>query len=275
MFKQLLVWIYTMLASEDGFAQLANKILGDPIGKIAYAVGAKWKAGKYYIRSRIFPAQRGTIKDEALYEQGNYPAMSYKQMNIRRAVLQVLGTLGRVNLVNWINIVWKDYNDRHPGANPITNMNQMVKANASPLYFSLPDRAIKYNESTNTIDLTKFLASKGDLEPAPSITTAIYNTETGALIITFPENHITNGAGTDLVYAIVLKKPVLDITTWKPTLFLFGPTRGNTKTRADGTVTVTLPEGLTATSLYAYIFFKDAAGTIGYSDSVAKICSAA
>jgi hypothetical protein len=73
---------------------------------------------------------------------------------------------------------------------------------------------------------------------------------------------------------MVAKKAILDVVTWEPKLFVFPPSRGNTKTRTDATVTLTLPAGLTATELTAYLFFKDAAGTIGFSESVSLVCAA-
>jgi hypothetical protein len=93
-------------------------------------------------------------------------------------------------------------------------------------------------------------------------------------VLTFPVTIFGNGLATDLVYAMVAKKAILDTTTWETKLFVFPPSRGNTKTRADGAVALTLPAGLTAGDLTAYVFLKDAAGTIGFSESVSKICTA-
>jgi hypothetical protein len=83
-------------------AKLVNKILGDPIGKIAYLVGLKWKDGIYSIRGWIKPTQRGTIPNiGSKWETVN----GYKQMN-NRIVMRVLGFLGRSHLVNWIDVIW-------------------------------------------------------------------------------------------------------------------------------------------------------------------------
>jgi hypothetical protein len=70
------------------------------------------------------------------------------------------------------------------------------------------------------------------------------------------------------------KKPLVD-TDFYPKLWMAEPNRGNSKTRTDGTVTFTLPQGLTVTDLMLFLFAKDAAGTIGYSPSISHTVSAA
>jgi len=255
-------------------AKLRNNPLGDPVGKLGNFVGGKWKDGIYWLRSRIFPSQRGTLQDYREYKAGT-GKVAFKQMNIRRAVMAPLGYIGRRNLETWIDVIFKDYITRHSITNR-TPLNWMIHENGSRLFESMPHTDQEYDAATNAPDLTQLKASVGDLEPDAGIATAVYTTGTGALVITFDGKHFTNGLDTDLVWAMVAKKPILEnTTTWKPKLFLYGPTRGNNKTRVDATVTVTLPIGLTATDLVAYIFFSDAAGTIGYSDSVAKEVTAA
>jgi hypothetical protein len=252
-------------------SKMVNKVLGDPLGKLGYIVGGKWKDGVYWLRGWVKPMQRGSVQDYKDYKAGKISSMSYKQMNIRRAVLQVLGHIGRMNLTNWMDPVWGDYNLRH-GVTNLTAMNQFIRNNASRLYYSLPNRDQEYNSTTNAPDLTKMLVSKGDLESTP-IMTAVYTSGTGALEITFSSTCYTNGLPTDLSYAMVAKKPILESTgvtgTWAPKLFCYPPSRGDSKTRTDGKITLTLPTGLTAADLTAYLFFKDAAGIIGFSDSTA------
>lgn len=252
---------------------LTNNPLGDPIGKVGNFVGGKWKGAKYWIRARVFPSQKGTIQDNRDYLAGTLRTMSYKQMNIRN-IMRVLGKIGRMNLATWIDVIYSDYLTRH-GRADMTGLNLMVKENAAILYNSLTNKALIWNESTNKIDLLQMKVSKGDLEPTPAVASAVYTPGTGALVIAFDASCYTNGDSSDLAYVMIAKKPILNVVNWEGSLFMLGPARGNTKTRVDATVTVTLEAGMTATDLTAYVFFKDAAGAIGYSDSVAKAVSAA
>jgi len=253
-------------------AKLRNNPLGDPMGKFGNVVGSKWKNGFYYIKSRVFPAQRGTIAGVKKLLAHTSRIFSYKQMN-NRNVMRMLGYIGRMNLETWIDVVFGDYITRH-GITSLSGLNLMVKNNQSRLFNSMPNTDQIWNDATNAPDLTDLLASKGDLEPeTEGITSATYNAGTGDLVIVFPGDHYTNGLDTDESYAMVAKKPILESVgatgTWEPKLFVYPPSRGNTKTRVDGTMTLTLPKGLTPADLTAYLFFKDAAGTIGFSDSVA------
>jgi len=269
--RKPLAWICGMFASEAGFAMLVNKVLGDPIGKLGGVVGGKWKAGYYWLRGWVKPSQKGTVKDNQAYLGGTQRTMSYKQMNIRN-VVRALGYVGRMNLVSWMDPIWQDYCNRHSLG--LSGMNLFMKNNIAALFASMTNKAIIWNETSNKLNLLLLKCSKGDLEGTSEITTAVYTTGTGACVLTFPSTIFGNGLATDLVYAMVAKKAILDVTTWEPKLFVFPPSRGNTKTRSDATVTLTLPAGLTATDLTAYVFFKDAAGSIGYSESVSKLCAA-
>jgi hypothetical protein len=255
-----------MLLAEAGFAKLRNNPLGDPMGKFGNVVGSKWKDGFYYIKSRVFPTQRGTIAGLRAFLAHTTRRFSYKQMNIRNT-MRMLGFIGRMNLETWIDLVWGDYIIRH-GITSLSGLNLMVKSNLGRLYKSIADIEKIWHETTNNPDLTKMLASKGDLEAPVAITSAIYTALTGDLTILFATQHYTNGADTDLAYAMVAKKPMLDTSEWEPKLFIYPPSRGNTKTRTDGTISLVLPASLTKTDLVAYLFFKDAAGTIGFSDSM-------
>ena len=254
-----------------GFAMLVNKVLGDPIGKLGGIVGGKWKGAFYWLRGWVKPSQKGTVKDNQAYLVGTQRTMSYKQMNIRN-IVRALGYVGRMNLTTWMDLIWQDYCNRHTLA--LSGYNLFMKNNIAALFASMSSKTIIWNETSNKLNLLLMKVSKGDLEGATEITTAIYTTGTGALVLTFPSAVFGNGLATDLVYGMVAKKAILDTTTWEPKLFVFPPTRGNTKTRTDATITLTLPAGLSATDLTAYLFFRDAAGTIGFSESVSKICAA-
>jgi len=267
----LLTWLMATGMFSLGMGKLVNNVLGDLKGRAGTIVGGKWKDGVHWIRARVRPTQRGTLKELQKYEAHLTSSFSYKQMNIRRAVLQVLGYIGRSNLQSWIDIVWGDYNTRHPNhKHPVTNMNLFVKQNAGRLLASMPNKAAKYNAASNAPDLTQMLVSYGDLEATSAISSAAYTTGTGALVISFASAAYTNGLPTDLAYAMVAKKPILEAGTYKATLFIYPPSRGDNKTRTDGEITLTLPTGLTASDLIAYVFFKDAAGTLGFSNSVAR-----
>jgi len=266
--RKILSWILAMLISQEGFAKLRNNPLGDPMGKFGNCVGGKWKNGFYWIRARVFPAQRGTIKDYQAFKAGTLRRMSFKQMNIHKAIIPVLGYLGRMNLVKWIDVIFEDYIMRH-GITNLSGLNLMVKENASLLWNSIPNKDQEYNETTNAPDLKVMQVSKGDLEALTSFEAATYNPGTGVLSLTWGNTHFTNGLDTDKVYCMVAKKPILNTATWKPTLFMYTPT-DTTKTRVDGSGTVTLPAGLTAADLVAFIFAKDVANTYGYSASLSR-----
>jgi hypothetical protein len=252
--------------------KLTNNPLGDPIGKIGHVVGGKWKDGFYWLRAQVFPSQKGTIKDNRDYLAGTLPSMSYKQMNIRN-IMRVLGKIGRMNLSSWIDLIYSDYITRH-GVTGLTGLNLFIKQNASILYNSLSNKAIIWNESTNKMDLLQMKVSKGDLEEPQPITSAVYTTGTGALVITHPITFFGNGLATDKAYAVVVKKPILNVVNWEGALYVYPPSLGDTKTRGDATLTLTLPAGLTATDMTVYLFYKDVANTLGFSDSVSRAVAA-
>jgi hypothetical protein len=248
-------------------AKITGSIIGNLTGKAGDCVFGKWKDGIHWMKVRAIPTQRGTVADNEKYLKGTIRRMSYTQMNVRN-VIRVLGNIGRKNLQTWIDLIWEDYNTRH-NVKHLTGLNQMVKSNMSRLFNSITTKTAIWNEATNKIDLTLLLASKGDLEAPVAITSAVYTVLTGDLTILFASQHYTNGSDSDLAYAMVTKKPILDTEDWEPKLFVYPPSRGNSKTRADGTISLVLPAGLTKTDLVAYLFFKDAAGTLGFSDSLA------
>lgn len=252
--------------------KLTNNPLGDPIGKIGHIVGGKWKDGFYWLRAQVFPSQKGTIKDNRDYLAGTQRKMSYPQMNIRN-IMRVLGKVGRLNLANWIDLIYSDYITRH-GITGLTGLNLFIKQNAAILFASLTNKALIWDEATNKMDLLQMKVSKGDLEEPQPITSAVYTTGSGALVITHPITFFGNGLATDVAYAMVAKKDILNVVNWEGALFLFPPSVGDATTRGDVAITLTLPAGLTATDLTAYLFYKDAANTLGFSDSVSKAVTA-
>jgi len=81
---------------------------GFVLGKWADVIGGKWK-GIYWLRKRVNPTQLGTLEKYKLLKAGIILStqFSYPQMNIRRVVFQVLGFIGKNNLLNWIHPVWE------------------------------------------------------------------------------------------------------------------------------------------------------------------------
>lgn len=243
-------------------------------GKLDDCVGGVWK-GIEWVRVLVFPTQRGTLAKYRMYKDGLIPPsqFSFPQMNIRRASLQVLGYVARTNLENYINIVWKDFVDRHSLL--MTASNAFVKKSAANLYHSMPQFDQEYTVPANEPDLKVIKMSDGDLEGTP-ILTAYYTTGTGALAVTWAKDCFTNGLGTDLAWIVVLKKPILESVgrdgTWAPKLYMYGPTRGFplVAIRDDETLTAVLPTGLTAADLTVFLFFRDSLGQIGYSLSTSR-----
>lgn len=244
-------------------------------GKVFDHVGGVWK-GINWLRVRILPTQRGTLDLYRKLKDGliTPDQFSYPQMNIRRAVLQVLGYIARMNLSLWIYPVWEALCTKRGWT--MTGANAFVRRNAATLLNTM-DRDIEYDPTTNAPDLATILVSDGDLEAPAGITSATYNTATGAVVVIWDASTYTNGADDDVCNLVIVKKPILESVgrdgTWYPSLFMYPimaapPPPGVAATRVDGTVTVTLPTGLSADDLTAYLFFRDDAGIIGYSASL-------
>ena len=237
-------------------------------GKLNGAVGGGWK-GIEWVRTFIFPTQRGTLALYRQYKKGlvSPVAFSYEQMNIRKAALSPLGYVGRTNLTNFIIPIWTEFCTKHGLV--MTGLNAFVRRNAAVLYNSMAHVDEEYDAAANTPDLALATMSDGDLEGTPLLTAA-YTTGTGNLATTWDEAVFGNGALTDEAWICVLKKPILESVgvtgTWAPKLYLYGPL-DTTKTRDDEGATVVLPTGLTAADLTAFLFFRDAAETIGWSIS--------
>lgn len=240
-------------------------------GKLDDAVGGVWK-GINWSRVRIYPTQRGTLDKYRALKAGIIPLwmFSFKQMNIRRAVFQVLGYIGRRHQKLWCQPIWGDFVKRR--ALTMTAINAFVFRNAARLYGSIPDRTLEFDPATNAPDLLQMLVSDGDLEPTSEVVSAVYTALTGTLVVTFKPEIYENGLGTDIVFVVVAKKPLLEsvgeVGTWYPSLYLYPFNTG--KPRVDGVVTVMLPMGLPDADLIAYVFFADVLQEIGFSASVAK-----
>lgn len=257
-----------------------GKYIGSPWGyirgKLDDAVGGAWK-GINWVRVRIEPTQRGTLDKYRLFKDGllDPSQFSYPQFNIRRCVLQVLGYVARFNLTSWIRPVWEELVTKRGWT--MTGTNAFVRRNAAT-FFSSMLRTAEYVVGLNEPDLEDLLVSDGDLE-GTTAGGATYVPGTGVLTVTWTASVFTNGAADDQAQVIVLKKPLLESVgrdgTWYPALFAYPfipapPSPAFPAERSAGTVDVTLPTGLAAADLVAYVFFRDAAGTIGYSPSLAR-----
>lgn len=260
-----------------------SKYFGSPWGymrgKLFDTVGGHWK-GINWNRVRIFPTQRGTLDLYRDLKDGLIPPerFSYAQMNIRRAVLQVLGYIGRYKMSTWIYPIWEALVTKRDWT--MTGINAFVRRNAALLLTTM-DRTAEFIQDSadpnyNAPDLAKMLVSDGDLEPTAEITAATYDTATGDLVVTWDPSVFTNGSDTDYAFLMVAKKPILESVgrdgTWYPALFMYGPFHtelpGVPEVRADGTMTYTMPVGLDAADLTAFVFFRDVEDVIGYSPSL-------
>jgi len=253
-----------------------GKYLGSPWGtirgKLNGSVGIVWK-GIQSVRVLVLPLNRGSLERKRQFEAGtiNAHSFSYAAFNVKYCVTNVLGFMGR-KFYTSIEPVWYDYLQKHPGLK-MSAINAFVKANIATFLASMPNKTAKYDAATNAPLLTSLKVSKGDLEPIQTISTAVYTTGTGALVITWAAGIFENGLATDKVFWAVAKKPAINATTFESTIYLYGMADAGS-TRTTGTDTVTLPTGLTATDLTLYVYLKDAAATIGYSDSKALAVAA-
>lgn len=252
-----------------------GKYIGSPwgtiSGKVDGSVGGKWK-GINWLRKLVIPCSKGSIAKHTGYLAGRLKSysFSYPQFNIRHAVVNILGFMSR-KFYSRLEPVWLDYLTKHPGLK-LSPMNAFVKANIASFFASMPQKTQEYNASSNAPLLTALQVAMGDLEPVAAILTAVYTTGTGVLVGTWTPTCFENGLATDKIWWAVAKKPLINSTTLKSTVYLYGMT-DSTIARSVGTVTINLPAGLTATDLTLYLFAKDLL-TIGYSDSKALAVSA-
>lgn len=243
---------------------------GDILGKLGDTVGGKWK-GIYWARKRVNPAQRGTL---ALYHLLKRGAMrpyrfSFKQMNIRRLVFQILGWLARTNMENMIIPIWEQLCTRR--ALQLTGGNLFLKRSAALLWASIPDQDQEFNASTNSPDMKELYVSDGDLEGTP-ILTAVYVPATGFLTLTFSKTIYQNGDDTDYAQAMCYIKPLMNGETWRPNGYMYGKAQqpdlpAPSENRVAESIVLHLPLNLDPTKMTAFLFFRDEANAIGFSPS--------
>lgn len=258
-----------------------SKYFGSPWGymrgKLFDTVGGYWK-GINWNRVRVFPKQRGTLDNYRLLKDGLLDPweFSYPQMNIRRAIIQVLGYIARMNMEKWIVPVWDALVAKRGWT--MTGTNAFVRRNAATLLNSMekgkefiPD---PLDPDYNIPNLADMLVSDGDLEGPAELTSATYDTVTGAVTYTWDPTIFTNGAGDDRAYLMVAKKPILESVgrdgTWAPKLFMYSNVYTEpflVNARSAGTATLTIPMGLNFEDLTAYLFFRDEQDIIGHSPS--------
>jgi len=252
-------------------------------GKIHDTVGGVWK-GIEWVRVRVLPTQRGTLQNYRLLKDGLIPPerFSYPQMNIRRVVLQVLGYIGRGNLPNFIYPVWEALVTKRGWT--MTGINAFVRRNASNFFNSLTDRNLEYDADTNKPDPCTILMSEGDLEPSPSITASTYTISTGDITVDWDPTIVMNGSADDFAFLVVLKmssiasgllEEIGRYGNWYPGVYLYGtgvpvPPPGMQEVRSAGTISRNIGKGHDM-PLYAYVFFRDEQGAIGYSKSTCLI----
>jgi len=248
------------------------KYIGSPWGslkgKLGAAVGLDWK-GIDSARVHVIPRNPGSIKKHlgSRDECARGVIFSPKQMNIRRAVLAMLGFTGRMNLVNWIHPIWEWYCDSHN--KKLTGINLFVKENARRLFNSF--NTLSKFSTSNLPDYTLMQVSTGDLEPAPSLTSAVY--AAGTVTLTWDTATYGNGAAGDEAYAAVYKIPTAsEVADYKPYGWLYTPAfAGAPILRGAGTGTITIPTGLSAAYLVGFVFFVDSCAN--YSPSVSVQCT--
>jgi hypothetical protein len=256
--------------------QLRKNPLGEYVGKIGNTVGGKYK-GIYWVRALVYPTQRGTLDLYKLLKQGMITPdrFSYKQFNIRRTTLGPLGWVAEKNMEELIYPIWEPLCKKR--FHRMSGGNLFVKKNANVFFNSMPNKHLEFNPTTNAPDLMSLKMSDGDLEPTSGVIGATYATGTGIVHADWNFTTFKNGQGTDKAYMVVLMKPIInppytESGEWTPGLYMYGTgaTAIAGKTRANGAAEITIPTGLTATDLCLYVFFKDAAGEIGFSRSVAR-----
>ena len=261
--------------------QLRKNPLGDYVGKIGNTVGGKWK-GIYWVRTLIYPTQKGTVSKYKLYKMGAIPAeqFSFPQMNIRRLVLSPMGFMALNALDRIIHPVWEKGVRRY--GKRFSGVNYFIQKSANEVFNSMPHKDQEYNPSTNAPDYKKMLVSYGPLDKLQGVNYVKYDTATGKVTVQWQTGTLTNGKFSDYVFCVVMKKPLLngedDLLTsdWSPAAFLYGTALlpeppeipKNRGFSGDWEITGMVPAGLLATDLIGYVFCRDAEGKIGYSPSI-------
>ena len=257
--------------------KLRKNPLGEYVGKIGNTVGGKWKS-VYWVRTLVYPTQRGTLELYYLLKQGliSPEKFSFKQMNIRRLSLSPLGWVAENNLASLIYPVWERLARRKHLSK--SGVNLFVKANARTLFTSMPHIDQEFDPTTNSPDIKKILMSDGILEPINTIVGGHYDTANGKVSVQWNSTCFTNGQPDDYAYIVVLKRPILEgygpDGNWKPALFMYGEAKlpeppATPRERQNGDMDITIPIGLQATDLVAFLFFKDKKNELGFSPSKA------
>lgn len=162
----------------------------------------------------------------------------------QRTSFAVMVALARDVLSTLINTYWD------PFVSGMSGFNRFIQVNIGTL------------DVSDKLTITSKLAL-GTLESVGLIT-GTYNTGDGETIVVWDETAYGNGALTDSVGLVVYDQVNDDLTVFTPAV-----------TRDDESITVTARVGLTATAVFAYLFFYRGTGeTFVVSDSVADICAA-
>lgn len=238
-------------------------------GKIGDAVGGVWK-GVDWVRVRVLPTQRGTLGLYYDLKAGiiNPERFSYRQFNIRRLILQVMGWLGKMNLSTLIYPVWEVLRAKRGLA--LTGINLFVKTSARDFWNTLPDKDAEYDPVTNCPDVAKIMLSDGDLETLGGFTSMVYDPITGNCTYNWDTGIVKNGKADDYVYTFAYLKPIVT-ESWRPNGYLYG--RADivpVSKRSNGNVIMTIPAGLAVADVTGFIFCRDKEGIIGFSPSLGR-----
>jgi hypothetical protein len=203
-------------------------ILGAVSGKVGPVVGGTWK-GTNYLRARIIPANPQTVS-----QQNNRDKMS----RIVYIAKQILNSI--------IQVYWDPFYSGMSGYNAFVKTNKEFLADTT---FLLSD----------TLQM-----SKGTLYPI-SISSATYNTGTGAISITWVDNSgIGGGLATDLVDVVVFDKNGVLLTM-----------DTEAATRDAELAEELAPAGLTPADIYVFVFLHRGTGVdFTVSNSDGSVCAA-
>jgi hypothetical protein len=166
--------------------------------------------------------------------------------------------IGRYN-PDFLNNVWKpEVKSRHLN---MSGLNLFIQQNATQLYASI-DKTKEYEPIENEPNLLLMEIANGTLEGTSSLSVE-YNPTTGETSFDWNPKCYTNGQSTDTAYGVVIAKPLLESYgrngNWQPALIMYGPTQFAGQPTRGGLGTgkgiLTLPEGLDATNLSAFLFF--------------------
>ena len=222
---------------------ITGGILGGFSGKVGSVVGGKWKTTNY-MRGHVIPANPKSDGQKA--QRG---AMS-QMVLISQQILSVI-----------IQTYW------NPFQSTMSGYNAFVKENIARLAAFTFDVNGDPVAGSGYLDETLVL-SKGSLNGVPSIT-AVYTTLTGDLTVTWADNSGEgNALATDAFIISVFHEDGTLLGTQESTV--------TPATRTDGTDSLTIATGKTATELYAFITFHRGTGaSLLVSNSVGDNAAAA